>query len=203
MEVKSRRFADDAIRTDQQLWEAVVNGSDSAFAVLFDRYWSIIYRTAFSYVGDKERSEEITHDIFLNLWRRRHVLEIQSFPAYLRAAARYHVYKCLKAEKISMVQYTADWEAIESPLVGNDGDETIRHIELEQDVDRFLVDLPARCKEIFLLSRRENLSNDEIADRLGISRRSVENQLTRALKHLRVRLKTLTFCILLTIHLVW
>ncbi|WP_257670352.1 sigma-70 family RNA polymerase sigma factor [Parapedobacter tibetensis] len=191
MSSKGSQLAGDAIRTDRQLWEAVVNDSTSAFAVLFDRYWSTIYRTAFSYVRNKEQSEEITHDIFINLWRRRHVLDIQLFSAYLRAAARYHVFKCMRVAKSSMVDYTDDWELIGTPSVENGGDERIRRAEFEEDIDNILVDLPARCKEIFLLSRRENLSNYEIADRLGISKRSVENQITRALSHLRIHLKTI------------
>src|SRR3546814_15198411 len=79
----------------------------------------------------------------------------------------------------------------------NEGDERIRRSELESHVDQILPELPARCQEIFLLSRRDQLTNDEISDRLGISKRSVENQLTRALKHLRNHAKSLTVCAIL------
>ena len=91
MGVKTNMFVGGGARPDTELWEAVVNGSSTAFSVLFDRYWSIIYKTVFSYIKDRCQSEEITHDIFLNLWRGRHTLIIRSFPAYLRTAARYHV----------------------------------------------------------------------------------------------------------------
>ena len=68
----------------------------------------------------------------------------------------------------------------------NDGDLNIRYQDLEKIVDRELDKLPKRCKEIFTLSRRAQLSNDEIASRLEISKRTVENQLTHALRHLRL-----------------
>lgn len=187
-------------RPDTELWEEVANGSSAAFSLLFDRYWSIIYKTVFSYIKDGAQSEEITHDIFLNLWRGRHTLIIQSFPAYLRAAARYHVYRFMKSAKTSPIDYIDDWEAISAPEVTNAGDEKIAVAELETDMDGLLAALPPRCREIFLLSRKENLSNDEIAGRLGISRRSVENQITLALKHLRVQLNLLTICVALCIY---
>ena len=179
-------------RPDAELWSEVANNSSIAFSLLFDRYWSVIYKTVFSYISDREQSEEITHDIFLNLWRGRHTLAIQSFPAYLRMAARYHVYRHMKSAKASPVSYVDDWNKITSPRTTNAGYEKIAMDDLETDVGKLLTDLPVRCREIFLLSRKEDLSNDEIAGRLGISKRSVENQITRALKHLRIQLKALT-----------
>lgn len=178
-------------RPDAELWSEVANNSSAAFSLLFDRYWSVIYKTVFSYISDREQSEEITHDIFLNLWRGRHTLAIQSFPAYLRMAARYHVYRYMKSANVSPVSYVDDWNKIPTPRTTNAGYEKIALDELETDVDGLLTDLPDRCREIFLLSRKEALSNDEIAGQLGISKRSVENQITRALKHLRIQLKAL------------
>jgi RNA polymerase sigma-70 factor (ECF subfamily) len=71
----------------------------------------------------------------------------------------------------------------------NDGELNIHYQDLEKSVDKELEELPRRCKEIFTLSRREQLSNDEIATRLDISKRTVENQLTHALRHLRLSMR--------------
>ncbi len=188
----SGQFTTDVVPDDSELWDAVQNSdSERAFSSLFNRYWSKIYTTTFSYLKNAEQSEEITHDIFINLWHRRHFLVIHSFSAYLRAAARYHVYKHMKAEKSSPVDFTSDWNKVEMPMVVNAGHEKIRHKEFEDGINQILLDLPPRCQEVFLLSRKDNLTNDEIANRLGISKRSVENQLTRALQHIRIRAKTL------------
>ena len=177
--------------SDSDLWKAITNDNHTAFSLLFDRYWSVIYKTVFAYLKDRAQSEEITHDIFLNLWRGRHTLTIRSFPAYVRASARYHVYRCMKSAITSPISYVDNWDAIPAPKVTNAGDDQILVTELETNVDGLLTDLPARCREIFLLSRKEALTNEEIATRLGISKRSVENQITRALKHLRIQLKAL------------
>jgi RNA polymerase sigma-70 factor (ECF subfamily) len=82
----------------------------------------------------------------------------------------------------------------------NDGELNIRYQELEKSVDRELEELPRRCKEIFTLSRREQLSNDEIASRLDISKRTVENQLTYALRHLRLSMRHFLVLILYAIN---
>lgn len=197
MGAKTNMFAEGKVRPDTELWEAVANDSTAAFSVLFDRYWSVIYKTVFAYIKDRSQCEEITHDIFLNLWRGRHTLAIRSFPAYLRTAARYHVYRFLKSEKASSVNYVGDWEGINIPHVANAGDERIASAELENYMGEQLAGLPIRCREIFYMSRKEHLTNEEIANRLGISKRSVENQITLALKHLREQLKMMIVCILL------
>lgn len=184
--------------TDLELWEAISQNNDiNAFNMLFERYWSKIFTTAFSYLRDKEACNEITHDIFLNIWLKRNQLHIESFAAYLRASARYHVYKHQKLIKNTLVQYTDNLECIDSNSCSNNFDEEIRHTELESRIKKYLNELPKRCSEIFILSRMEHLSNDEIASRLQISKRTVENQLTHALRHLRISLKDLSVAILL------
>ena len=71
---------------------------------------------------------------------------------------------------------------------------------MERSLTAYLGQLPARCREIFLLSRTQQLSNHEIADRLGISKRTVENQITAALQHLKLSLKHLMLLVLLLIR---
>lgn len=184
--------------TDAQLWEAISEDDDvSAFNALFDRYWSKIFSTAFSYVRDKETCNEITHDIFLNIWIKRKQLHIESFSNYLRASARYHVFRHQKTLRAIPLQYTDDLEQINQTTFTADSDEKIRTVELEDSLKGYLSKLPKRCREIFILSRMEHLSNDEIANRLDISKRTVENQLTHALQHLRISLKDISVFLLL------
>ncbi len=71
----------------------------------------------------------------------------------------------------------------------NDGESNIRYRELEKKVEEELEELPSRCREIFTMSRMQQLTNDEIAARLDISKRTVENQLTYALRHLRLSIR--------------
>jgi len=182
---------------DNELWDKIKLGDSKAFDLLFERYWSAIYSTAFIYLKDQETCKEIVNDIFLNIWQKRHVLEINSFKAYLTTAARYHVYKVVKKEKLSPIQLIENYSEIpESKNSINLGEEKILYQEMENDIDSVLNTLPQRCREIFVMSRINHLSNQEIADQLGISKRTVENQLTHALKILRFSLKAMIFSML-------
>lgn len=184
--------------SDESLWIAIRGDDAAAFKILFDRYWSAIFTTSFSYLNDRAVCTEIVHDIFLGIWLKRNVLEIDSFYHYLTAAARYQVYKrlqqkgALKIVYIDSLRKSADNEGHLGAghhegggAAHNDGEYNLRYRELQSTVETSLQGLPERCREIFLLSRKEQLSIAEIAEQLGISRRTVENQLTRALQHLR------------------
>ncbi|WP_369414055.1 sigma factor-like helix-turn-helix DNA-binding protein [Desertivirga xinjiangensis] len=81
--------------------------------------------------------------------------------------------------------------------VENSGYDRLASIDLETQLDAYLENLPKRCREIFFMSRKQMLSNDEIAAKLGISKRSVENQITFALKHLRVSIKDISIALIL------
>ncbi len=186
----------DKSSSDEILVEAMKNGGSESFNILFHRHWQKLYTTAFAISRDSEVSSEIVHDIFLNLWLKREKLQIGSFKGYITASARYHVYRYIRNAKRSVVEYREDIE-LDSQVSVNDGELNIRYQELEQHVDRYLKGLPKRCQEIFTLSRRDELSNDEIAKRLDISKRTVENQLTQALHHLRVSLKDISVVIVM------
>lgn len=178
----------DKIPSDNILLNLMKEGDSTSFNALFDRYWKMLYATVFSVCSDREVCSEIVHDIFLNLWLKREHLQIISFKAYILASARYHVYRHIKTDRKNSLEYRENLECL-SQTVMNDGELNIRYNDFEKSVDRELEELPRRCKEIFTLSRKEQLSNDEIAARLDISKRTVENQLTHALRHLRLSMK--------------
>jgi RNA polymerase sigma-70 factor (ECF subfamily) len=178
----------DKMPSDTILLNRMREGDSASFNALFDRYWEMLYATVFSVCSDREVCSEIVHDIFLNLWLKREKLQIESFKAYILASARYHVYRHVKNARKNSLEYREDLE-YSSRVSMNDGELNIHYQDLEKSVDKELEELPRRCKEIFTLSRREQLSNDEIATRLDISKRTVENQLTHALRHLRLSMR--------------
>lgn len=176
--------------SDSELWDAIAADNSKAFDILFERYWTTIYGTAFSYLKDPEICTQIVHDIFLKIWEKRGIYQIGNFKQYLTSAARYHVYKQLRARKASALTYVGDYESFAvSQQSHNGGDEHLSFLELEHELNTTLIKLPKRCQEIFALSRTDQLSNEEISKRLGISKRSVENQLTTALQFIRTYLK--------------
>ncbi len=174
---------------DENLWLLIQEDDERSFSILFNRYSSVISNNAYYYIKDKEICEQVVHDVFLSIWKNRKTLVIKSFRGYLISAGRYIVYKHLDSLSKSKLCYTEDLSQNESLYVENKGYHNLAYNDLEVQLDRYLNCLPARCKEIFLMSRKRLLNNDEIAVELGISKRSVENQLTSALKHLRGSLK--------------
>ncbi|WPU96906.1 RNA polymerase sigma-70 factor [Mucilaginibacter sabulilitoris] len=189
--------------TDSELLEAIIINDEKAFNQLFERHWSKVYTMAFRYVKDQETCLEITHDVFLNIWKKRHELHIKSFKSYVITAASYHgirkkqILKAIPINYVENYEYTEDNADLSNPHVAvNFGETALYKSELDLEVDHLLNDLPKRCREIYTMSRKENLSIAEIADRLQISRRTVENQLSNALKHLRNGLKYILLVII-------
>lgn len=179
------------LSSDAILLNQIKTGNLDSFNILFERYWAKLYATVFSIYPDSEVCSEIVHDIFLNLWLKREKLQIEYFKGYITASARYHVYRHVKNVKKKPIEYREELDYGNLVAV-NDGESNIRYRELERKVEEELEELPSRCREIFILSRMDQLTNDEIAARLDISKRTVENQLTHALHHLRISLKNLS-----------
>jgi RNA polymerase sigma-70 factor (family 1) len=184
--------------TDDVLWRAIKTGSVSAFELLVDRYWQAVYTTAFSFLHDRDMAMEITNDTFLNIWQKKEVIDIGAFKSYLTTSARYHVYKVLKAKKALKLAYVADYEKLPSSIVvTNTGEEKIRYLNLQSEIEALLATLPARCREIFLLSRLSNLTNTEIAAKLEISKRTVENQISIAQRYIQQNSKNIALGVLI------
>lgn len=190
------------MHTDLDLWTLIKADNEQAFSKLFHRYSAKIYSKAYYLIKDREACEQIVHDIFLTLWNNRKTLEIKSFRAYLTSAARYQVYKYITQNASTPLAYTDNLEESSAQIVQNSGSDNIAYKELEQELELYLKGLPRRCREIFIMSRHQLLSNDEIAQRLNISKRSVENQITNALKHLRVSLKDASILLAVLVHIV-
>lgn len=180
------------ILTDTELWEAIKLDDKKAFNMLFERYWSVMYTSAYNHLRDTELSANAVHDVFVNVWEKRGIFEITSVKNYLTSAARYHVYKALKERKKSTVMYVDHYSEEATTSDENSAENKLTRLDLENAVDEQLLKLPKRCREIFLLSRMQHMNNDEIAIQLGISKRTVENQITHALKYLRMHLDKIT-----------
>ena len=173
-----------ATLTDLQLIDLLKKDDEGAFAEIYRRYAESLAGFASSKLFDLEDARDIIHDVFVKLWRERGKLQVdRDLKAYLFKLSRYRiVYKIRKnitrEEYAAMVQALADrYEpGIEQQIAAK---------ELQQSVEKALEELSPRVKEIYLLSREENLSIPEIADKLQLSEQTVKNQLSTALKHLR------------------
>jgi RNA polymerase sigma-70 factor (family 1) len=175
--------------SDNELWSEVAADEPGAFVILYNRHWKKLFRTASFYLKDSVYAEEVVHDVFVVLWERRKHLQITNFESYLVITARYHIYKKLKAAKISPIDYIEEYQDLQTDQTVISTTQKLVQEDFETELKVYLSGVPKRCSEIFLLSRVKELSNTEIATFLGISRCTVENQITYALKYLRNQLR--------------
>ncbi|WP_069659625.1 RNA polymerase sigma-70 factor [Arcticibacter eurypsychrophilus] len=174
--------------TDQELLNLLKEDHVPAFDELYDRYWSKLYSAAYKRIKSREDAEEIVQNIFTDIWTKRTVLHIStSFEHYLFTAVKYMVFATFKKEnsRRSYENYIVQMNQNSD----NSTEEVIASNELQQNLAKIVENLPERCKAVYEMSRKEHCSNKEISSSLGISEKTVENHLTRALKSLRIRLK--------------
>ncbi len=165
---------------DILLLNKIRGGDESAFKYLFETYFTPLCRFMNVYIVERTIVEESVLDVFLYVWENRKTLQIQlSFKAYLFQSARNKALNILRQEKINIYLNEIDTDIIETDTIALEQD------ELYQLIQEAVFALPDKCKEIFQLSRNENLSNQEIAEKLGISVKTVEAQITKSLKRIK------------------
>ena len=169
-------FADDIL-----LLNLIKRGDKSAFKHLFETYFTPLCRFMYIYVHNKEVAEELALDVFLYVWEHRDTLQINlSFKAYLFKSAHNRCLNVLRQKGDVLYLEDVGDVAVDSALLNKENTE-----ELQRLIREAVLALPEKCKEIFYLSRFKNLSNKEIAEKLKISVKTVEAQITKALKRIK------------------
>jgi RNA polymerase sigma-70 factor (ECF subfamily) len=157
-----------------------------AFEALYRAHYARLCGFVTSYVHSSEAASDIVQDLFLTLWEKQLAAGSRELTAaYLYGAARNRALKYLRHQRVAL-----RFRERSAPRDATTGvtDHDVRQRELAEAVDSALTELPDRCREIFLLSRRAHMSYAEIATALGISVKTVEVQMWRALRKLRDRL---------------
>ena len=166
--------------------DRIATGDSAAFDEIFRAHYAELVQVSERYVFDRQTAEEIAQEVFVELWRRRTTLSLRtSLRAYLVTAVRNRSLNRLRHER------TRDRAA---PLLRNEesGAATTSDRVVEREIDEAVREavagLPDRCREVFELSRVGGLRYAEIAEVLGISIKTVEAQMGKALRVLRERL---------------
>lgn len=161
-----------------------------AFEELYNRYWNKLYAAAYKRIRSREIAEEVVQDFFTSLWLNRKTTEIKtSFAGYVYTAVRYLVLAYIQKE---IVRNTYRLGLL-SDKPDNSTEEMVITNDLLLNINKEVELLPVKCRSVFELSRREYKTNKEIANELGISEKTVENQLTKALKRIRIGLNSFIF----------
>ena len=169
---------------DILLLKLIKQGDQIAFRHLFYQYADSLERFITYYIHDREKSQDLVLDIFTYIWENRQNFEIKlTLKAYLFQATRNKSFTYIRDKKIPV--YLEEMKGME--IVQN-YDSELELQELHLLIEEAVSLLPDKCREIFRKSREENLTNKEIAGQLHISEKTVEGQITIALKKIRIHL---------------
>ena len=173
---------------DRLIAQHIKAGDKQSFELLFNRYYQPLVGFANKYLEDVQLSEETVQDFFCRYWDKRETVDIQeSLKSYMYRSIRN---SCLNHLRHDKIKHNHEREAA---IVGEGNPEVTVHdqlilAELDQKIMETIESLPEQCRRSFEFSRFEGLKYQEIADKMKISRKAVEANVSRALKVLRLEL---------------
>ena len=169
-------------------FEKIREGDHQAFSELFTSFYPSLYGYALRYTGQAYVAEELVQEFFLTLWERRSNLQVHtSIKAYLYTSFRNLIFNHFRAQLKNPIQPESQEseEMLNSTALCSRADEHISEEELKALIQQAIAALPAKCRVIFSLSRHNHMGYKEIAQELSLSVKTVENQMSIALKKLR------------------
>lgn len=179
--IKFYRMADQN-QHEQDLLFALSQGNEHAFAEIYKTYWKLLHSTAFKRLGDEDQAKDVVQDIFVKLWDQRGSLAIDNLKAYLQTAARYQVYNLIARDKVNdtYFKYLASFETSLGAA-----DQNVLYSELQERFGSILSRMPAKRREVFALRYDDGLSTHDIAEKLNITQKTVQNQLLKAVDSIK------------------
>ncbi|MGV3604604.1 MAG: RNA polymerase sigma factor [Dyadobacter fermentans] len=173
--------------TDSALLALIAEGDELAFAEVYRRYKGVLFLHARRILGNDEEGKDVLQELFTTLWTRRTSIDLKTnLSAYLYASVRNRVFDVIAHRKVE-ARYIASLAAfIEQGEYVTDQHVQVK--ELRELIEQEIALLPPKMREVFELSRKEELSYKEIADQLHISDKTVKKQVNNALHILREKL---------------
>ena len=177
-------------RADEELLARLKNGHEDAFDCLYYRYRNKLFTIAYNRLRSKEVCEELVQDLFADLWQKHADLQItNNLSSYLCTAVKYSVLDHIRGQKIRG-RYVSEILASATRSLSTTED-ALENEELKFHLTKSIQALPEKCREVFVMSRFEDHSVQEIAEKLNISPDTAKYHISTALKKLRLNLKHL------------
>ncbi len=172
---------------DNVLASRIRNDNLEAFALLYNRYSKKIYSFSLKYLRNRPEAEDLVQNVFKNLWEHRKSLDKnQSVKSYIYKSVVNHIYNIFKKRALR-TRYLG-YEMSRRDHFSNPTYDLVFTHDLENTINNVVANLPPQQHKIFSMSRGENYSHEEIAKKLDLSVRTVENQIYRTLKVIRKHL---------------
>jgi RNA polymerase sigma-70 factor (ECF subfamily) len=170
----------------QQLIAQFVAGDLTTFEMVFRDYYQPLVQYGNTFLKDADETEDVVQQVFVSVWEKRAQLEIHtSVRAFLYKAVHNACLNRIKHYKIRAV-HAEEWKATQTHA---DTSNQLEADELQEKIHVAITLLPEQCARIFKMSRFDHLKYQEIADQLGLSVKTVENQMGKALRIIRESLK--------------
>ena len=179
--ISSKQTMDDA-----QIFDKIRSGDELAFESIFKKYYLRLCHYIYQYVESMRDAEEIVQETFLNIWDKRQTLDVNiSFRSYLYASAKNRALNQLRnaSRRKGHLSVISSYKSQEVDALSD-----LSANEINDQLFLALEQLPPKCKRIFQMSRIEGLKHKEIAEKMEIKIKTVENQIGIALKYLKVNL---------------
>ncbi|REA58228.1 RNA polymerase sigma-70 factor [Dyadobacter luteus] len=185
------------LTNEAELLQLLRQGDKAAFEEIYGQFQSRLYRTALSKVRTGENAMEIVQEIFLDLWLRRELVQIEDLERYLYTAVKYKVLDFYKKE-VQRKLY-AESVKLNNQDESSETDDMLAYNELSRSISSCIEKLPEKTRVIFELNRIQCQTADEISRMLDLPLRTVEYHITQGLKSLRANLKDYLILLLLSI----
>lgn len=174
--------------SDNELAALLKEGDEHAFTAIYDRYFWLLHAHAYKWMRNRADTKDIIHELFSNLWAKREILILEDKLApYLYASVRNRIFNQLAREKYA-VQYS---DSLEDFIAQGEceTDHLIRERILMEIIEAGIAEMPRKMREVFQMSRKQQLSHKEIAEQLAISEDTVRKHIQHGLKILRPKLE--------------
>ena len=173
---------------DYFIFNRMVEGDKNAFRFFFEKYYTDLCNLVNFYLHDSVKSEDIVQDIYIYFWEKKEKIKIESsVKSYLLRASKNKSLNYLRNERTKLNIHEKLSKVPESGYELQENLTDLNHFR--KIIEKAMDSLPKKCREIYILGKERNLSYNEIACKLDISAKTVENQMSNALKRLRAFFK--------------
>jgi RNA polymerase sigma-70 factor (ECF subfamily) len=183
-------------QTDSELLSIFKSGDIQGFNALFKRHWAVLFHLARNILEDNDLAKDTVQETFVSFYETAGRKDIRNVKAYLLQCVKFQCFMQLRCGRISEKHLSR----LETITISNAVDEYMDAEDLRHILNEKIEALPQKCREVFYLSRYEMLSNKKIAEHLNISQKTVEHQITKALKTLRMSVDKLIMIACLILH---
>jgi RNA polymerase sigma-70 factor (family 1) len=172
-------------RDEQHLIEQLQHNSETAFDHIYDLYWKQLFQYAYNRLQSEDAAKDMVQDVFISFWNKKDVFKLtSSLSAYLFSILRFKLIDHYYASEVKK-KHALHINQIEHPS-DNNVNQSVYIREINGLLNLSVQKLPGKMKEVFELSRLKGYSTREISEQLNISEQTVKNQLSTALKRLRL-----------------